>query len=163
MPQEPSKDFEESLKQRDKLLEYDRNRYVLVASITIVHKLTDNNHIKPICSACRTKVIDDELDYYQSNSIWLSAAEREKLQKQEAEANAHKHASRLDRKITLDFMGETMREIDEYESNQELSNTDAKELSEAILSEEFEDLYACPSIELERPTVSLYMHILLVL
>ncbi|EFN68058.1 Activating signal cointegrator 1 [Camponotus floridanus] len=67
--------LKDSLKQRDKLLEFDRN------------------------SARRTKVIDDESDYYQSNNIWLSAEDREKLRKQESEAQARKHASRLDKRI----------------------------------------------------------------
>ncbi|XP_015179609.1 PREDICTED: activating signal cointegrator 1 isoform X4 [Polistes dominula] len=81
MDRKPNKGLEESIKQRDKLLEYDRN------------------------SARRTKVIDDESDYFQTNSTWLTSAEREKFRKREEEISAQKHASRLSRKVTLDFIG----------------------------------------------------------
>lgn len=37
MDQKPHKNLEESLKQRDKLLEYDRNRHVFVVSINSFH------------------------------------------------------------------------------------------------------------------------------
>ena len=53
----------------------------------------------------RTKVIDDESDYFTVNSVWLSKAEREKLKQREDELRAKRHASRLDRKVTLDFAG----------------------------------------------------------
>jgi hypothetical protein len=53
----------------------------------------------------RTKVIDDESDYFTVNSVWLSKAEREKLQQREEELQARHHASRLNRRLTLDFAG----------------------------------------------------------
>jgi len=58
------------------------------------------------CSEKRTKVIDDESDYFTVNSVWLSKAEREKLQQRAEELQARRHASRLDRRVTLDFAGE---------------------------------------------------------
>lgn len=58
------------------------------------------------CSERRTKVIDDESDYFTVNSVWLSKAEREKLQQCAEELQAKRHASRLDRRVTLDFAGE---------------------------------------------------------
>lgn len=39
MEQKPNKSFEDSLKQRDKLLEFDRNRYVCFASLKIIYTL----------------------------------------------------------------------------------------------------------------------------
>ncbi|KYM86106.1 Activating signal cointegrator 1 [Atta colombica] len=122
MDQKPYKNLEDSLKQRDKLLEFDRN------------------------SARRTKVIDDESDYYQSNSIWLSHEERKKLQKQEEEELARKHASRLDRKVAIDFMGRVI--VDEDQS----INLQSEELDETISYDNFENTNICPTIEFDRPT-----------
>lgn len=106
--------------------------------------------MKLIYSAHRTKVIDDESDYYQSNSIWLSHDERKKLQKQEEEALACKHMSRLDRKVTIDFMG---RVVDEDQSN--LVNLQSEDLGETMSYDNFENPNICPTIEFDRPTVRL--------
>ncbi|XP_011869583.1 PREDICTED: activating signal cointegrator 1 [Vollenhovia emeryi] len=122
MDQKANKNLEDSLKQRDKLLDFDRN------------------------SARRTKVIDDESDYYQSNSIWLSHDERNKLQKQEEEALARKHASRLDRKVTIDIMGRVA--VDEAQS----INLQSEDLGETMSYDGFENLNICPTIEFDRPT-----------
>jgi len=51
-------------------------------------------------------VIDDESDYFTVNSVWLSKAEREKLQQRAEELQARRHASVLDRRVTLDFAGD---------------------------------------------------------
>lgn len=122
MDQKPNKDLEDSLKQRDKLLEFDRN------------------------SSRRTKVIDDESDYFQSNSIWLSHDERKKLQKQEDEALARKHASRLDRKVVIDFMGRVVVDEDQF------INLQSEDLDETISYDDFENPNICPTIEFDRPT-----------
>ena len=53
----------------------------------------------------RTQVIDDESDYFSTDSRWLSKKEKEKLSKREEDLRAKKYASRKDRKITLDFAG----------------------------------------------------------
>ncbi|XP_011347344.2 activating signal cointegrator 1 [Ooceraea biroi] len=121
MDRKSNKGLEDSLTQRDKLLEFDRN------------------------SARRTKVIDDEADYYQSNSTWLSTAEREKLSKQEEEAHARKHASRLDRRVTIDFMG---RVVNEDQSD----NWQLEEPDETASYDHFENPNVCPTIEFDRPT-----------
>uniref|UniRef100_A0A182JMU5 ASCH domain-containing protein n=1 Tax=Anopheles atroparvus TaxID=41427 RepID=A0A182JMU5_ANOAO len=71
----------EALATRNRLLEYDRN------------------------SEKRTTVIDDEADYFKTNSVWLSDSERQKLEALEAELREKRHASRLSRKVTLDFTG----------------------------------------------------------
>lgn len=57
-------------------------------------------------SVTRTKVIDDEMDYFSVDSNrWLSQKEREKLRGKEEELRRLKHASRRDQSITLDFAG----------------------------------------------------------
>lgn len=74
--------LEKAIQHKDKLLEYDRN------------------------SVRRTQVLDDESDYFAAESNqWLSPGEREKLRKKEEELRELRHASRKDRKITLDFAG----------------------------------------------------------
>ncbi|XP_034489701.1 activating signal cointegrator 1 [Drosophila innubila] len=73
--------LKEALAQRDRLLEYDKN------------------------SEKRTTVIDDELDYFQENSVWLTDAEREKYEQLKSEMHDLKHGSRLKRKIKVDFAG----------------------------------------------------------
>ncbi|CAI9558431.1 unnamed protein product [Staurois parvus] len=71
-----------ALQHRDKLLEYDKT------------------------SVRRTHVIDDESDYFSTDSNqWLSMAEREALRKKEQELQELRHASRLSRKVTIDFAG----------------------------------------------------------
>ncbi|XP_032597186.1 activating signal cointegrator 1 isoform X2 [Drosophila grimshawi] len=73
--------LQEALAQRDRLLEYDRN------------------------SEKRTTVIDDELDYFQENSVWLTDTERAKYEQLKSEMHEMKHGSRLKRKIKVDFAG----------------------------------------------------------
>lgn len=74
--------LEKAVQHKEKLLEYDRN------------------------SVRRTQVLDDESDYFATESNqWLSPSEREKLRKKEEELRELRHASRKDRKITLDFAG----------------------------------------------------------
>ncbi|XP_041662440.1 activating signal cointegrator 1 [Cheilinus undulatus] len=87
--------LEKAVQHKDKLLEYDRN------------------------SVKRTQVLDDEADYFATNSNqWLSPGEREKLKKKEEELRELRHASRKDRKITLDFAGRQVidegNNLDEY-------------------------------------------------
>ncbi|XP_043933424.1 activating signal cointegrator 1 [Protopterus annectens] len=89
--------LEKAIKHKDKLLEFDRT------------------------SVSRTKVIDDESDYFSTDSNqWLSKQEREALRKREEELRELRHASRLERKITLDFAGrkvvEEPSELSEYYS-----------------------------------------------
>ncbi|XP_035484596.1 activating signal cointegrator 1 isoform X1 [Scophthalmus maximus] len=87
--------LEKALQHKDKLLEYDKN------------------------SVRRTQVLDDESDYFATESNqWLSPGEREKLRKKEEELRELRHASRKDRKITLDFAGRQVLDegsnLDEY-------------------------------------------------
>ncbi|XP_031425115.1 activating signal cointegrator 1 isoform X2 [Clupea harengus] len=81
--------MEKALQHKEKLLEYDRN------------------------SVRRTQVLDDESDYFATDSNqWLSPNERSSLRKREEELRDLKQASRKDRKITLDFAGRKVIEED---------------------------------------------------
>ncbi|XP_013201883.1 activating signal cointegrator 1 isoform X3 [Microtus ochrogaster] len=74
--------LEKAIKHKEKLLEFDRT------------------------SVRRTQVIDDESDYFASDSNqWLSKVERETLKKREEELRELRHASRLSKKVTIDFAG----------------------------------------------------------
>lgn len=72
-------------------------------------------------SVRRTQVLDDESDYFATDSNqWLSPGEREKLRIKEEELRELRHASRKDRKITLDFAGRQV--IDEGNNLNEYYN-----------------------------------------
>ncbi|XP_042263245.1 activating signal cointegrator 1 [Thunnus maccoyii] len=89
--------LDKAVQHKEKLLEYDRN------------------------SVRRTQVLDDESDYFATESNqWLSPAERDKLRKKEEELRELRHASRKDRKITLDFAGRQV--IDEGNNLNEYYN-----------------------------------------
>ncbi|XP_071778576.1 activating signal cointegrator 1 [Centroberyx gerrardi] len=89
--------LEKAVQHKDKLLEYDKN------------------------SVRRTQVLDDESDYFATESNqWLSPGERDKLRKKEEELRELRHASRKDRKITLDFAGRQV--IDEGNNLNEYYN-----------------------------------------
>ncbi|KAF7703324.1 activating signal cointegrator 1 isoform X1 [Silurus meridionalis] len=82
--------LEKAIQHKDKLLEFDKN------------------------SVRRTQVLDDESDYFASDSNqWLSTKERETLRKRDEELRELRHASRKDRKITLDFAGRRVVEEEE--------------------------------------------------
>lgn len=62
----------------------------------------------------RTKVIDDECDYFASDTNkWLSQEEREVLKKKENEVREKRYGSRRQMKVTLDFAGRKV--VDENE------------------------------------------------
>ncbi|XP_055628565.1 activating signal cointegrator 1 [Toxorhynchites rutilus septentrionalis] len=103
------KGWEEAVATRNRLLEYDRN------------------------SEKRTTVIDDESDYFKANSVWLSDAERKKMEKLEAEMREKKHASRLTRKVTLDFAGRQV--VEEPELAFEVEDNILKQIVESVASE----------------------------
>ncbi|NWQ59672.1 TRIP4 protein, partial [Neopipo cinnamomea] len=112
--------LEMAVKHKDKLLEFDRT------------------------SVRRTQVIDDESDYFATDSNqWLSKQEREALQKREQELRELRHASRLAKKITIDFAGRQILEEDnsmaEYHSK--LDET-IKAINRGALSEPGRNLEA---------------------
>ena len=70
--------------QKDRLLEYDQT------------------------SEQRTKVIDDESDYFATDVYkWMTPEQKSKLKEQE-ELREKRHGSRLDRKIDFDFAGKNI-------------------------------------------------------
>ena len=72
----------------------------------------DDGHVY---SAKRTQVIDDESDYFATDSNqWLTFKQRDVLRNKEAELRAKRHASRRDcsRQVTLDFTGRRIIEED---------------------------------------------------
>ncbi|XP_053949748.1 activating signal cointegrator 1 [Anastrepha ludens] len=97
--------LKKALEQRDRLLEYDRN------------------------SEKRTTVIDDELDYFEENSVWLSDAERAKLERLKQEMHEKKHESRAKRKIKVDFAGREL--ADDSPLTVDFENRVLKEIAEA--------------------------------
>merc|ERR1711962_1366001 len=79
----------------------------------------------------RTKVIDDESDYFSVDAYkWMTDDQKKKYKAKEEEINAKKHTSRLDRKITFDFAGRRVVEdlshkqevFDEHEFLQSMKN-----------------------------------------
>ncbi|ESO92590.1 hypothetical protein LOTGIDRAFT_162501 [Lottia gigantea] len=73
---------EKAKKHKDRLLNYDRT------------------------SVKRTQVLDDECDYFATESNkWISEEDRKKLKEREEELRSERHGSRRDRKITFDFAG----------------------------------------------------------
>lgn len=100
------KGWEEALAMRNRLLDYDRT------------------------SEKRTTVIDDESDYFRTNSVWLSDEERAKLKKIEEKMNEKKHASRRDQKITIDFTGRQV--IEENAMSTEFENEILREINDTF-------------------------------
>eukprot|EP00043_Microstomoeca_roanoka_P014564 m.144588 g.144588 ORF g.144588 m.144588 type:complete len:614 (-) comp16045_c2_seq1:107-1948(-) len=71
-----------ALARKDMLLDFDRN------------------------SAKRTRVIDDEADYFSTDSNkWLSRKQRDELQQKEEELRQQRHDARRNRMLTIDFAG----------------------------------------------------------
>ena len=60
---------------KDKLIDFDRTRYVIYLSVySLVYLFSYIN------SAKRTQVIDDESDYFNKNSKWISQQQRTLLE-----------------------------------------------------------------------------------
>lgn len=100
------KGWEEALAMRNRLLDYNRT------------------------SEKRTTVIDDELDYFRTNSVWLSDEERAKLKRIEEKMKEKKHASRRDQNITIDFTGRQV--IEETLMNAEFEDHVLKEIADTF-------------------------------
>lgn len=105
LQQQRPKGWEEAVAMRNRLIDYDRT------------------------SEKRTTVIDDESDYFKTNSVWLSDAERSKLKKLEEEMNAKKHASRRSQKVTIDFAGRQI--VEEPSVTAEYEEQMLREIAEA--------------------------------
>lgn len=107
LQQQRPQGWEEAMALRNRLLEFDRT------------------------AERRTTVIDDESDYFRTNSVWLSDAEREKLRRLEAEVDARKHASRLATRVTLDFSGRRMEVVEEPQLSSEWEDEVLREIAES--------------------------------
>ncbi|XP_022096510.1 activating signal cointegrator 1-like isoform X2 [Acanthaster planci] len=93
--------LDKALKHKDKLIEYDKT------------------------SVRRTQVIDDESDYFSTDSNqWLTSEERAKLERRKQELMEQKHGSRLRKTFTLDFAGrrvvEDTQQVDMYDGQDEV-------------------------------------------
>lgn len=100
------KGWEEAVAMRNRLLDYDRS------------------------SEKRTTVIDDESDYFRTNSVWLSDEERAKLKKIEEKMKEKKHASRRDQKITIDFTGRQV--VEESSMSSQFEDEILKEIADTF-------------------------------
>lgn len=112
MQQERPKGWEEAVAMRNRLLEYDRT------------------------SEKRTTVIDDEFDYFKTNSVWLSDAEREKLNKLEKQMHEKRHSSSRLKKITIDFSGREI--IEEPQFPKQIEEEILREI--AVASDSFKEI-----------------------
>jgi len=65
-------------------------------------------------SAKRTQVIDDESDYFNTNSKWLNSNQRELLEKKQEEIREKRFGSKIGKTFTLDFAGRKV--IDEQKT-----------------------------------------------
>ena len=62
--------------------------------------------------------------------MWLSDEERKKLKRLEAEMNERKHASRLSRKVTIDFAGRQV--IDEPQMTIDIEDDILREIADSM-------------------------------
>ncbi|KAA0202439.1 hypothetical protein HAZT_HAZT001402 [Hyalella azteca] len=125
-----AEDIQKAVEHKNKLLEYDRT------------------------SEKRTKVYDDECDYFNSNSRWLSKGDREKMQALENEMTAKKY-DRSENRITIDLLG---RKIITDETNHAGVFDPDDPALKAMLEHRPDDIYAASErsndivpVELPRP------------
>ena len=71
-------------------------------------------------STKRTKVIDDEADYFSMDNRWLTKNQQKAIAKRDKELREKRFASRLDRKFTLDFAGR--RIVEDVEQSCKISS-----------------------------------------
>merc|ERR1711997_16136 len=91
--------------QKNRLLEYDRT------------------------SEKRTKVIDDESDYFSVDAYkWMTPEQKSKLKEKEKELREKRHGSRLDRKIDFDFAGRRIVEAESEFAKLDLAEDDVIKL-----------------------------------
>lgn len=136
--QERPKGWEEAVAMRNRLIDYDR------------------------MSEKRTTVIDDESDYFRTNSVWLTDQERSKLKKIEQKMNEQKYASRREQKVTIDFGGRAV--IDEPLISAEFEDEIIREIAQTVASGNHGNMMsslaannsdACdPNLEFPMPIVS---------
>lgn len=104
MDRKKSDAWRKAMQQRNKMLDFDKN-----------------------CTQ-RTKIIDDEHDWYDTNNRWASKKEREKSAKKLAKDHEAKYGSRLGaRTITLDLLGQQAIEEHMTVAESDESDTEAEE------------------------------------
>ena len=96
----------------------------------------------------RTKVYDDENDYFSTNSRWLSHDQRLKLEKREEELRKKKY-DRSNQRVTIDLLG---RKIVEEETNDGLFDPEDPVVKE-ILENRSNDIFSAPDREESSPLV----------
>jgi hypothetical protein len=128
--------LEKALEHRDKLLDFDRT------------------------SEKRTRVIDDEMDYFASDTNqWLSREERKALKSKEEDLHEMRHGSRRNRKVTLDFAGRRVKdEVEEatysmYDDKQAFKSQLPAHSTRNVQSNAGE--LANPAIDMPQPTFQL--------
>lgn len=124
------KGWEEALAQRNRLLDYDRN------------------------SARRTEVIDDESDYFKNNNVWLSDAEKKKLEALEKELQEKKHESRRQKTVTVDiFNRQIVEKPDDFEKFQERIYQEVLDLQNSSREEFILDYSEHVNVEIDFPVI----------
>jgi len=123
--QSPNEAFTNALAHKEKLLEYDRT------------------------SEHRTRVIDDESDYFKSDANkWLNPKQKEMLKAREQELRDKRHGSKREIRVTLDFAGRQL--IEEANNFDELFSE--QHFEEHGGSESYYDQYTVnPLVDFPRP------------
>lgn len=96
----------------------------------------------------RTKVYDDESDYFNTSSRWLSQEQKMKLEKREEEIRQKKY-DRRNQKVTIDLLG---RRVVEEEVNEGLYDPEDPIVKE-ILEGRSKDIFSAPDREESGPCV----------
>ncbi|XP_076354543.1 activating signal cointegrator 1 [Tachypleus tridentatus] len=128
--------YDIAVEQKNRLLEYDKN------------------------SEKRTRVIDDECDYFtvESNK-WLTKEERAKMLQKQKELYAKRHGSRTNKKITLDFAGRrVLEESDKFDFQNEIgdeffqaANFNSRTCEEDRINDSMDNLNIDPHISISPP------------
>ena len=98
----PDKAFTTAMAHKEKLLEFDRTRF---ESVCLVYRYQIHD-FDPLPSEHRTRVIDDESDYFNADgNKWLNPKQRDALRAKEKQLRESRHGPKREIKVTLDFAG----------------------------------------------------------
>nr|XP_037289992.1 activating signal cointegrator 1-like isoform X1 [Rhipicephalus microplus] len=127
-----SRDSKKSLELRNKLMNHTVDEG-LAKAIEQKNRLLEYDRT----SKRRTKVIDDNSDYYSSDNKWLTLEQREMIRKKEEELYAEQHASRRQQKVTLDFAGrQVVKEDPRHASMQSLFQSLVEPMAEININDQ---------------------------
>lgn len=118
--------WEAAMEQRNRLLEYDKT------------------------SEKRTRVIDDESDYFSTDSVWLSPQERERLKQREEEQKARRYRSRREQPLTLDIIGCRLVESSDSQADDVIDDNSDRVLQDISLANYENIKLGCNNVD---PTV----------